>query len=80
MATGVFLGWIMDPFVALALMVLWEPFEIFVLSPLFAKIGIVFGYESAKNSLSDIVFDVIGVAIGAWLLTYYIEPPFFLYI
>jgi hypothetical protein len=74
--TGVLMGWVIDPFLALALMVLWEPLEILVLSPLLAKVGIIFGYESLKNSLSDIFFDVIGVALGYYLLTALIEPPF----
>lgn len=73
---GILLGWVLDPFVALAILVLWEPLEIFVLSPLLAKKGIVFGYESLRNSLSDIVFDVIGVALGAWLVVKLLDPPF----
>ncbi len=73
------LGWIMNPFVALAIMVLWEPLENFVLNPLLAKINIDFGYESLQNSLSDIVFDVVGVAIGAFILKALIDPPFYLF-
>jgi hypothetical protein len=76
---GVIMGWLIDPFIALALMVLWEPLEIFILSPLLAKKGILFGYETIRNSLSDIMFDVLGVAIGAWLLTSLLEPPFHLF-
>jgi hypothetical protein len=76
LGTGIVLGWVLDPFVALAILVLWEPLEIFVLSPLLAKKGIVFGYESLRNSLSDIVFDVIGVALGAWLVVKLLDPPF----
>lgn len=73
------MGWLMTPVVALALMVLWEPLEIFVLSPLLAKINIEFGYETLRNSLSDIVFDTIGVLIGAYAVTQLIEPPFHLF-
>ncbi|PIZ62903.1 hypothetical protein COY17_01625 [Candidatus Saccharibacteria bacterium CG_4_10_14_0_2_um_filter_52_9] len=74
--TGVLFGWIMPPFTALAIMVLWEPLEILVLSPLLARQGITFGYESLRNSLSDIFFDVVGVALGAWLLTEVAAAPF----
>jgi hypothetical protein len=77
--TGILFGWLMDPFVALIIMVLWEPLEILVLSPLLAKRNIIFGYESLNNSLSDIFFDVVGVAIGYWLLTAIIDPPFHLF-
>lgn len=74
--TGIGMGWLMDPFIAVVIMILWEPLEIFVLSPLLARRGIVFGYESLRNSLSDIVFDIVGVAIGAYLLTAWLAPPF----
>jgi hypothetical protein len=77
--SGVFMGWILDPFIALAIMVLWEPLEIFVLSPILAKYNIIFGYESIRNSLSDIFFDVVGVALGAWFLTALADPPFHLF-
>jgi hypothetical protein len=73
------LGWVMRPFVALSIMVLWEPLEILVLSPLLGRLGIRFGYESLRNSLSDILFDVIGVGLGAWLLTNLAVPPFHLF-
>lgn len=79
MCTGIAMGWLMAPFVALVLMVLWEPFEILILSPVLARYGIEFGYETLNNSLSDIVFDVIGIVIGAWLLTALIAPPFYLF-
>lgn len=74
--TGVALGWVMSPFVALVIMILWEPLEILVLSPLLAKVGIVFGYESLRNSLSDIFFDIVGVIIGAYILVNLAAPPF----
>jgi hypothetical protein len=76
---GVTLGWLLSPFVALAILVLWEPLEIFILSPILAKFGIEFGYETLRNSLSDILFDVAGVAVGYWILTYYLPPPFHLF-
>lgn len=79
MCTGILMGWTMSPFVALVLMVLWEPLEILVLSPLLAKVNIEFGYETLRNSLSDIVFDTIGVVIGAYALTSLVDPPFHLF-
>lgn len=79
LVTGVFFGWLMTPFIALVIMVLWEPLEILVLSPILAKYGIEFGYESLRNSLSDIFFDVIGVVLGAYLLTSLFDPPFYLF-
>ena len=79
MCTGVVLGWVMPPFIALALMVLWEPFENLILSPILMRRGIVFGYETLRNSLSDIFFDTAGVAIGFYLLSKFVMPPFFLF-
>lgn len=79
LVTGIVLGWIMNPWVALLIMAAWEPLEIFVLSPLFAKRGIVFGYETWRNSLSDIVFDAVGVALGAWTFTAVALPPIHLF-
>ena len=77
--TGIGMGWLMDPFIALALMVLWEPFEVLVLSPFLARYSIIFGHESLRNSLSDIFFDTVGVALGAWALTAIVHPPFHLF-
>jgi hypothetical protein len=79
LTTGIILGWIMDPFVALAIMVLWEPLEILVLSPLLARRGIIFGYETLRNSLSDIMFNILGVSLGAGALTALAAPPFHLF-
>lgn len=80
MFTGVLMGWTIDPFFALVLMVLWEPLEILVLSPiLWGRFKVIFGFESLRNSLSDIVFDALGVAIGAYLLAGLIEAPFHLF-
>ncbi len=73
------LGWIMNPFIALAIMVLWEPLEILVLSPVLGKFGIVFGHETLKNSLSDIFFDTVGVALGAYVVATLFVPPFYLF-
>ncbi|HUR25777.1 MAG TPA: hypothetical protein VM327_07180 [Candidatus Thermoplasmatota archaeon] len=76
LATGIAMAWVMAPFVALLIMVLWEPLEILVLSPFLARFGILFGHESLRNSLSDIVFDCVGVALGVWVLTPLAAPPF----
>ena len=70
------MGWLIDPWAALGIMVAWEPLEIFILSPLLAKIGIEFGYETWQNSFSDIFFDILGIAAGYLLLSHFIEPPF----
>jgi hypothetical protein len=79
LVSGIIAGWIMPPFIALSILVLWEPFEILVLSPFLARFNIVFGHETLRNSLSDIVFDFFGVVIGAALLAKIISPPFFLF-
>ena len=78
-ATGVAAGWVIAPFVALLILVLWEPLEILVLSPLLARFNILFGHETLRNSLSDIVFDAAGVALGYWGLTALAAPPFHLF-
>jgi len=77
--TGVALGWVLSPLVAVVIMVLWEPLEILVLSPILARYNIVFGFETLRNSLSDIAFDVAGVAVGYYALTALIAPPFHLW-
>lgn len=77
--TGVLFGWLVNPFVGLALMVLWEPLENFVISPILGRYGITFGYETLRNSLSDIVFDTLGVGLGYYLLVYLVPPPFHLF-
>jgi hypothetical protein len=77
--TGIVLGWIMAPVIAFVMMVLWEPLEIFLLSPVLAHFGITYGFESLRNSLSDILFDAIGVIIGAFGLTLLAAPPFHLF-
>ncbi|CAN5402111.1 hypothetical protein BH09PAT4_BH09PAT4_00920 [soil metagenome] len=68
LVTGILLGLLLHPLLAIIIMVLWEPLEVFVLSPFLAKRGIEFGYETWRNSLSDIVFDTVGVAIGYVIL------------
>ncbi|MDQ3064828.1 MAG: hypothetical protein M3Q36_00980 [bacterium] len=62
---GILLGWLLDPFWALVILVLWEPLEILVLSAILKRFfNITFGYESLRNSLSDIVFDTLGIVIA----------------
>ena len=78
LGTGILLGWIMSPIVAIIIMILWEPLEILVLSPILSRFGILFGYETIVNSLSDILFNCAGVSIGFWLLTMLLQPPFHL--
>jgi hypothetical protein len=73
------LAWVMPPFIALTIMVLWEPLEVLVISPFLARHGIVFGFESVRNSLSDIFFDVLGVFLGVYVLAKLFDPPFFLF-
>lgn len=73
--TGIGLGWVMPPITALVIMILWEPLELFIISPLVLRFGSQFGYEALPNTLSDIVFDAIGVAIGAFVLTRLASPP-----
>ena len=79
LVTGVVFAWVMPPFVALLIMTIWEPVEILVLSPFLARFGILFGHESLRNSLSDIVFNCTGVAIGHWVLSPLVDPPFHLF-
>jgi hypothetical protein len=69
----------MEPFVGLLIMVLWEPLEVLVLSPFLARFQILFGHESLRNSLSDIFFDGVGVAVGYWVLLPLVDPPFTLF-
>lgn len=77
--TGVAMGWLISPVVAIVLMVVWEPIEIFILSPILARFGIIFGFESLRNSLSDIVFDIAGVLTGYFAIRLLIAPPFQLF-
>jgi hypothetical protein len=62
------LTWLIGPVYAFAIVTLWEPLEIFVLSPLLAKRGIIFGYETWRNSLSDIVFNTIGIVFAYFIV------------
>lgn len=77
--TGVAFGWIMSPVAAIIIMALWEPLEIFLISPAVARLGITFGFEALANSMSDILFNTTGVIIGAFALTTLATPPFHLF-
>jgi hypothetical protein len=55
------LCWCIGPLPAWIVTTLWEPLEVLVLSPLLMRKGIVFGHEGLHNSLSDIVFNTLGV-------------------
>lgn len=59
---------IIGPFLAVLITFAWEPIENFVLSPILGKFGILFGHETLKNSLADLVFNSIGIGL-AYLLT-----------
>lgn len=66
-AWGAAAAWLLGPWVGFVAMALWEPLEIFVLSPLLARVGITFGYEGWQNSVGDLAFNAIGVALVAWV-------------
>lgn len=70
----------MHPILALALVVVFEPFELYVLFPfLYENYGIVFGNETYINSLSDIAINMLGVAYGCFSLRKKYHPPFVLF-
>ena len=64
---GAFLTWLLGPWIALLIMVLWEPFEVKLLGPFLMKhCGVVFGNEGWQNSASDIVMDIIGILFSIY--------------
>lgn len=77
---GAMTALIFPPFWALVMMVLWEPFELLVLSPILDKRGISFANETLANSLMDVVFDVAGVLVGVYVLRPLIGPVDFPYL
>ena len=80
LTTGILLGWAFsNPFIALLIMAAYEPVEVLILSPILWRYGITFGYESWRNSLSDVVFDGIGIAVGSVLLAGVAVAPFQLF-
>ncbi|HSW85703.1 MAG TPA: hypothetical protein VLF79_03805 [Candidatus Saccharimonadales bacterium] len=75
-STGALMAWVMPPTIALLFLIGWEPLEVLILSPILSRYNIVFGRETLRNSLSDILCDVIGVALGIGILTNLVAPPF----
>lgn len=69
LATGMVMGYFIEPLTAIIIMLAWEPFEVLILSPLLARYSVNFGYESLQNSLSDMAVDIVGVGIGYYLTT-----------
>lgn len=71
---GAFLGILLHEFLALILLVLWEPFVLMVLAPRIqrGRWGWIDGTQLAgptlRNVLVDLVADVTGVMVGAFLL------------
>ena len=79
LGTGVLFAWVVHPVLAWVVMALWEPLEIFVVHPLVYRLtGYDFGYETWRNSLSDIFFNTVGVLLGYFVLRALVEPPFVL--
>lgn len=78
-SSGIVAAVLMPPLLAIIILALWEPLEIFVLSPFMARFGIIFGHESLKNSLADIFFNIIGVIIGILILSNLNMLPLFLF-
>lgn len=79
MTTGVAFAWVVHPVLAWIVMALWEPLEIFILHPIIYRLtGHDFGYETWRNSLSDIVFNTVGILIGYFVLRALVTPPFVL--
>lgn len=56
------------PLLAIVITFAWEPLENLVICPLLGKFGILFGHETLKNSLSDLVFNTIGIGIAYILM------------
>ncbi len=77
--TGVISGLLMPPLIAIALIIIWKPFEILVVSPILARCHLDFGFETLKNSVLDIMVDIGGVALGYYAVAHYIVPSFHLF-
>ncbi len=69
LATSIILALILHPILALLVAWLWEPLELFILSPILKKFGIVFGHETLRNVISDLIFDLLGVLAGWFIIT-----------
>ncbi|HIA91704.1 TPA: hypothetical protein EYO12_01130 [Candidatus Saccharibacteria bacterium] len=66
--TSAALAYIYTPFIALCMTFAWEPLEIFVISPIAGKFGILFGHEGWINIVSDLAFNSLGVGLAALFL------------
>lgn len=62
------LATLINPVWALIITAAWEPLEIFIISPMLAKINVDFGYETLRNSISDILFNTLGVLAAIFFL------------
>lgn len=71
---GVVLAIALGPVWAVAILVAWEPFEIFLLGPTLARWGIPFGHETWRNSISDMMFDAAGAVAAFFLILPYWDP------
>ena len=74
-AWGIVLTIALGPVLAFLILLAWEPFEVLVLSPVAARVGVDFGHEHWRNSLSDIAFNGIGVG-AAWIFILPAWNPF----
>jgi uncharacterized membrane protein YjgN (DUF898 family) len=61
------------PFVAVVALTLWEPFEVLVLSQFMARKGFNFGHEDIRNSLVDLVFNILGVLLTTFAVLPFVE-------
>jgi hypothetical protein len=73
-AWGVALAILLGPFWAVAILIAWEPFEIFLLGPTLARRGIPFGHETWRNSVSDMLVDIAGAATAFFLVLPFWDP------
>lgn len=69
LATCAAMTFVVGPAVSFLVALAWEPLEVLVLSPLFAKRGIDFGHESLRNSLSDVAFNAAAALVGWGAMT-----------
>jgi len=66
--TSAALTLLFGPIAALVVVTLWEPVEIFVISPLVARrFGVLFGHETALNSVSDMAFNLLGILLAMYV-------------
>lgn len=78
--SGAALGWLMHPLLAIAILIFYEPFEVYILFPfMYEQYGIVFGNETYINSISDIIINTLGVAFGYYVLRKRYPPPLTLF-